>query len=125
MAQQTPAYAPILFDRHVDLLVAGAGAGGMSAALVASIEGMDVLLCEKSQQVGGTASTSAGTLWIPGNKLSREAGFSDTREDAQLYLNALMGDTPQNALRKVFLDRCEEALSYFTEKTDVQFVPCG
>ena len=33
----------------------------MTAALVASPEGLDVLLCEKSDQVGGT---SAGTLWI-------------------------------------------------------------
>ena len=39
----------------------------MTAALVASLEGLDVLLCEKSDQVGGTGSTSAGTLWIPGN----------------------------------------------------------
>ena len=67
----------------------------MSAALVDSIEGMDVLLCEKSQQVGGTASTSAGTLWIPGNTLSRDAGFSDTREAAQLYLDALISPHAQ------------------------------
>jgi succinate dehydrogenase/fumarate reductase flavoprotein subunit len=125
MPQQTQPRAPLRFDRQVDLLVAGAGAGGMSAALVANIEGMDVLLCEKSQQVGGTASTSAGTLWIPGNSLSRDAGFSDSREAAQLYIDALMGDTPKKELRKVFLDRCEEAISYFTEKTEVQFVPCG
>jgi ribulose 1,5-bisphosphate synthetase/thiazole synthase len=56
-------------DDHseVDLLIAGAGPAGMTAALVASLEGLDVLLCEKSDQVGGTGSTSAGTLWIPGN----------------------------------------------------------
>ena len=92
MAQQAQPNASIPFDRHVDLLVAGAGAGGMSAALVASIEGMDVLICEKSQQVGGTASTAAGTLWLPGNTLSRDAGFSDSTEEAQLYLDALIGD---------------------------------
>jgi hypothetical protein len=125
MAQQTRPHASIPFDRHVDLLVAGAGAGGMSAALVASTEGMDVLLCEKSQQVGGTASTSAGTLWIPGNTLNRDAGYLDTKEDAQLYLGALIGNTPQNVLRKVILDKREEAISYFAQKTDVQFVPCG
>jgi succinate dehydrogenase/fumarate reductase flavoprotein subunit len=75
--------------------------------------------------VGGTAATSAGTLWIPGNRLSRDAGFSESREAAQLYLDALMGETPQNTLRRVFLDKCEEAISYFTVNTDVQFVPCG
>lgn len=40
MAQRDQSNAPIRFDRHVDLLVAGAGAGGMSAALAASIEGV-------------------------------------------------------------------------------------
>ena len=65
----------------------------MSAALVDSIEGMDVLLCET--EVGGTASTSAGTLWIPGNTLSRDAGFSDDREAAQLYLDALISPHAQ------------------------------
>jgi ribulose 1,5-bisphosphate synthetase/thiazole synthase len=49
-------------DREVDLLMAGAGPAGMTAALVASLEGLEVLLCEKSDQVGGTGSTSAGTL---------------------------------------------------------------
>src|SRR3954454_11134932 len=34
-------------EREVDLLIAGAGPAGMTAALVASLEGLDVLLCEK------------------------------------------------------------------------------
>ena len=48
-------------EREVDLLIAGAGPAGMTAALVANLEGLNVLLCEKSSQVGGTGSTSAGT----------------------------------------------------------------
>src|SRR5205085_5918866 len=55
------------WDREVDVLIFGAGMGGMTAALVASLEGLDVLLCEKTDQVGGTTSTSAGTVWIPGS----------------------------------------------------------
>ena len=47
------------WDRETDVLVFGAGMGGMTAALVASLEGLDVLLCEKTDQVGGTTSTSA------------------------------------------------------------------
>ena len=77
---------------EVDLLVAGAGPAGMAAALVASLEGLDVLLCEKSDQVGGTGSTSAGTLWIPGNSQSRAAGYSDSAEQADRYLTALIGE---------------------------------
>ena len=118
MAQQAQTHAAIAFDRHVDLLVAGAGAGGMSAALVAAIEGMDVLLCEsRSRWV-------VRHLLRPARcgcrvTLSRDAGFSDSKESAQLYLDALMGDTPQGALRRVFLDRCDEAIGFFMKNTDV------
>ena len=66
------------WDREVDVLVFGAGMGGMTAALVASLEGLDVLLCEKTDQVGGTTSTSAGTVWIPGsNQAVRDGARTD------------------------------------------------
>ena len=90
-------------DREVDLLIAGAGPAGMAAALVAALEGLDVLLCEKSGQVGGTGSTSAGTLWIPGNRQSRAAGFDDSAADADRYLDALIGRDTNRALRDAFL----------------------
>jgi flavin-dependent dehydrogenase len=40
----------VIGDLEVDLLIAGAGPAGMTAALVASLEGLDVLLCEKSDR---------------------------------------------------------------------------
>src|SRR6185295_12389065 len=88
---------------EVDLLIAGAGPAGMTAALVASLEGLDVLLCEKSDQVGGTGSTSAGTLWIPGNSQSHAAGFEDIAEQADRYLDALIGEATNRELRTAFL----------------------
>ena len=57
---------------EVDALVVGAGAAGMTAALVGSLEGLDGLLCEKSDRVGGTTATSAGTIWVPGTRQCRE-----------------------------------------------------
>ena len=112
-------------DREVDLLIAGAGPAGMTAALVASLEGLEVLLCEKSDQVGGTGSTSAGTLWIPGNSQSRAAGFSDSSEQADLYLNALIGEATNRELRNAYLQTGPSAIDYLCARTDVQFFPCG
>src|SRR6516165_11136863 len=54
---------------EVDALVVGAGAAGMTAALVSSLEGLDVMLCEKSDRVGGTTATSAGTIWVPHRRI--------------------------------------------------------
>ena len=112
-------------DREVDLLIAGAGPAGMTAALVASLEGLDVLLCEKSDQVGGTGSTSAGTLWIPGNHQSQAAGFADSAEQADAYLTALIGQATNRETRDAYLQTGPAAIDYLCARTDVQFIPCG
>ena len=78
-------------DIEVDVLVAGAGAAGMTAALVCALQGLDVLLCEKSSQVGGTTATSAGTIWVPGTMQAREAGFKDDIPEARRYLDSIIG----------------------------------
>ncbi len=112
-------------NREVDLLIAGAGPAGMAAALVAALEGLDVLLCEKSDQVGGTGSTSAGTLWIPGNSQSSAAGFSDNAEQADIYLSALVGEATNRELRNAYLQSGPTAIDYLCAHTDVQFIPCA
>lgn len=113
------------WDIETDLLVAGAGPGGMTAALVAAIEGLDVVVCEKAGQVGGTGATSAGTLWIPGNRPSLEAGFEDSPDDAAKYLDALIGDDDPSGHRRAYLQDGPDVIDYLMDKTDVQFLPCG
>lgn len=113
------------WDMETDLLVAGAGPGGMTAALVAAIEGLDVVVCEKAAQLGGTGATSAGTLWIPGNTQSREAGFEDSPEQAAKYLDSLIGDDRTSEHRRVYLRDGPGVIDYLAEKTDVRFLPCG
>jgi succinate dehydrogenase/fumarate reductase flavoprotein subunit len=97
----------------------------MSAALAASIEGLEVLLCEKSDQVGGTSATSAGTLWIPGNTQGRAAGFGDTIEAAQRYLDALLPGAQARPLRTTYLAAGAAAIDYFAAKSEVKFLSAG
>jgi succinate dehydrogenase/fumarate reductase flavoprotein subunit len=112
-------------EREVDLLVIGAGPAGLAAALVASIEGLEVLLCEKTDQVGGTGATSAGTLWIPGNHQSRAAGFADSPEQARIYLQALIGPAANHDLINAYLRTGPAAIDYLEARADVRFLPCG
>lgn len=113
------------WDREVDLLVLGAGAGGMAAALAVVIEGGVALIVEKSDQIGGTAATSAGTVWIPGNRQSREAGWTDTVERARAYLDHLTGTPDTHGLREAYLGTAAGAIDHFAAHSDVTFVPCG
>jgi 3-oxosteroid 1-dehydrogenase len=53
------------FDKEVDVLIAGAGAGGMASALKASALRLDTLVVEKSKYFGGSAALSGGGTWAP------------------------------------------------------------
>ncbi|MEI8153223.1 MAG: FAD-dependent oxidoreductase, partial [Hyphomicrobiales bacterium] len=103
----------------VDVVVFGAGAGGMTAALVCALHGLDVLLCEKSGQVGGTTATSAGTIWVPGTRQARDAGMNDTIADASRYLGAIIGAADDR--REIYLNTAADAVEYLDRNTDVKF----
>lgn len=115
------------WDREVDLLVAGAGPAGMAAALVGAIEGLSVVVCEKAAQVGGTGATSAGTLWIPGNRHGRDAGHSDFPADGARYLDAVAGrpDGEVAALRAAYFRDGPEIVDYLETRSDLRFASCG
>ena len=105
---------------EVDVLVVGAGAAGMTAALVSALEGLDVLLCEKSDRVGGTTATSAGTIWVPGTRQSREAGFKDEIADAKRYLDAVIGAVPDRR-REAYFATGPEVVDYLDRRSEVKF----
>jgi succinate dehydrogenase/fumarate reductase flavoprotein subunit len=108
------------WDREVDVLVFGAGMGGMTAALIAALEGLDVLLCEKTDQVGGTTSTSAGTVWIPGSNQAVRDGVPDKIDDARRFLQAEIGPRAE-AVREAFLAAGPVALDYLEQRSEVKF----
>ena len=51
---------------HFDLIVVGAGSGGIGAALAAARKGISVCLIEKSSLLGGTAVISGVSVWEMG-----------------------------------------------------------
>ena len=97
---------------EVDVLVVGSGAGGLTAALVASELGAHPLVIEKGHLWGGTSATSGGTLWIPCSRHMREAGVDDTPEQALAYLKALVGDETSDEKLKAYIDHAGEMLDF-------------
>jgi succinate dehydrogenase/fumarate reductase flavoprotein subunit len=103
---------------EVDLLVLGAGAGGMTAALVAAALGLDVLLVEKTTVVGGTTALSAGSIWVPGSHHS--ATSSDDADNALRYLRAAIGDRLRTSLTDAFLAASPEMVRFLEQHTAVR-----
>ena len=64
---------------HCDVLVVGSGAGGLSTAITAKKNGLDVLVVEKEPVFGGTTAFSGGVLWIPLSPHAKKAGHADSR----------------------------------------------
>ena len=72
-----------------ELVVVGAGAAGFTAAITGARAGLEVVLLEKRQVLGGTTARSGTWLWIPNHRLMREAGMDDPRDDALRYMARL------------------------------------
>jgi hypothetical protein len=106
-----------------DVIVIGAGAGGMTAAAVAAAEGVSVLLIEKTEFVGGTTSWSGGMVWIPVNASMKQAGLSDTPSEAADYLASAVPEIENAELRQTFLARGPEAVEYLEAHTEVRLQP--
>ncbi len=112
---------------EVDWLVLGGGIGGLSAALSGALHGMSVYLVEKGTQLGGTAATSAGTIWIPGNRQNIRAGFEgDSIDAAREYLESLI-DYPESGreAREAFLTNGPDALDWYEQTAGLRFIACG
>ena len=107
-----------------DVLVVGAGAGGMTAAAVAAAEGRRVILIEKAATVGGTTAISGGMVWLPANRKMADAGIPDSLDDARRYLLQVL---PKAAVRTplldAFLSTADEALGYLEARTALRLRP--
>jgi succinate dehydrogenase/fumarate reductase flavoprotein subunit len=106
-----------------DVVVIGAGAGGMTAAAVAAAEGLSVLVIEKTEFVGGTTAWSGGMVWIPANSKIKQAGLDDSLSDAADYLASTVPEIENADLRDTFLKRGPEAVEYLEANTEVQLQP--
>lgn len=107
--------------KQVDVLIVGAGAAGMTAALACRAKGLAVLVVEATDQVGGTTATSAGTLWLPGALPGTNSGEATRlRSEARTYLLESIG--PKADVRKIdaLLDSGPDLLAFLHDRTEVR-----
>ncbi|MFD0555696.1 succinate dehydrogenase/fumarate reductase flavoprotein subunit [Stackebrandtia endophytica] len=108
-------------DVTVDLLVVGSGTG-LAAALSAHEQGLDVLVVEKTEYVGGSTARSGGAFWIPANPVLAESGSKDSIERGETYLRNLLGDTAPEARWRAFLANGPATVKMLRRTTQLKFL---
>jgi 3-oxosteroid 1-dehydrogenase len=112
------------WDRTADVVVAGSGGAALTAAVTAAAGGVQVMVLEKSDKVGGTTGVSGGVLWIPANHHMKEVGVEDSPEEALRYIRRLtMGREPDPALIDDFVATGGDVVQWLEDNTPVRMFP--
>lgn len=108
---------------RVDMVVLGSGAGGLTAALTAALNGLSCLVLESQPVIGGTSARSSGTVWIPDNMYMRAEGRLDDRAAAEEYLNTLVSGRGPREIWMQFLDQGPAMLEDLNRQAGIRFKP--
>ncbi|MBK8272266.1 MAG: FAD-binding protein [Sphingomonadales bacterium] len=109
------------WDKEVDVIVVGSGAGGLLSALVVAHHHADVLVVEKEKLWGGTSATSGAGIWIPASDQARAAGFEDDTAEAFKYVRKLSADNVPDANIKAYVENASAMLRWVTTNTEIEY----
>ncbi|MFF8186986.1 FAD-dependent oxidoreductase [Microbacterium sp. NPDC016588] len=110
-------------DGIYDVVVVGAGAGGLAAAVSAAHRGSSVLVLEADETCGGATAWSGGWLWAPRSILAKAEGVDESIDDVKCYLRSALGDDYDEERITAFLEAAPEMIEFFHTRTALKFVP--
>jgi 3-oxosteroid 1-dehydrogenase len=110
------------WDKEVDTLVIGSGAGGLMTALVAAHHHANVLVIEKEKLWGGTSATSGAGIWIPASDQAAASGFKDDVKQAFKYVRKLSAKNVPDANIKAFVENAAPMLRWMTANTSINYI---
>ena len=111
----------------VDVVVVGAGAAGLSAAITAQEAGANVLLMEKAGLSGGSTVRSGGKILAAGTPWQEKQGYTDNADMMYEYLMSFDRDGIMNeTLVRTFCDASAENLQWLEDRgvkvQDVEYI---
>lgn len=112
-SENTEWYAdPATLKESYDIVIIGAGGGGMAAALTAKDAGADVAIFEKMPLAGGNTSKSSGGMNASETKFQKEKGIEDTND--LFYEETLKGGKGTNdpELLRYLVDNSAAAIDW-------------
>lgn len=106
-------------DDSYDLVVVGAGACGMVAALAASDAGKSVLVLEKLDTPGGNSTLSTGSVPGANTRFQREAGIDDSPEKMIRDLLETSGPHDAEDLVRLMAESSAEIVEWLVDRHEV------
>lgn len=104
-----------------DVLVVGAGVGGLSAALAAVDAGANVVLLEKQGFAGGNSLLSTGILQAAGSSLQKAQGIDDSPEQYYAEMMEVTEGKRDPVLVNIVTQTSGETIDWLIEKGSVFF----
>jgi succinate dehydrogenase/fumarate reductase flavoprotein subunit len=103
-----------------DVLVAGSGAAGLTAAITARHHGLHAIVAEKEPVLGGTTARTAGSMWLPCNRIAAARGIEDNADKVRTYVRVMAGERFDETRVETFIQNAPLVLDFFLEKTSVR-----
>ena len=113
--------AGVSFDVDVPVVVIGAGAAGLVAALAARKAGADVLVLERDALPRGSTALSAGLVPAAGTRWQRAAGIEDSPAGFAADIMAKAHGEPDPALVAALTGRCGPVLEWLADAHGLPF----
>lgn len=106
----------------VDVLVVGAGACGLAAAIAAHDAGASVAIIEKLDRPGGNSALSTGSVPAAGTRFQREAGIDDSTERFVADLTHKGGRTDCPALLRRLVETSAATVEWLVDAVGARMV---
>lgn len=109
------------FDIQIPVLVIGAGAAGLCAALAASDGGAEVLVAERDPVARGSTSMSQGYVCAAGSKLQKEQGIED--DGARFYADIMARTkcTADPVIAQTMADHSGASIDWLVDRHNIPF----
>ena len=122
-ATRTPSIAAPATGAHTcDVLVVGSGASGLTTAIVARTQGLDVRVVEREAVIGGSTAVSYGTLWIPCNPVAARVGLADDLQAALTYLRHETGAQFDEPRLRAYLEHAPRMIDFLERHSEAAFL---